>query len=243
MLTAEYMDHMGDDLTVVNIAKVSFAKASSELGEAERRLIGFLARGATVEDWEKIVYRIVDAVEFDEVERIVRGARKMATHWTPFAHPTITLRMAAPVPIRTQCFKHKSGFVENEESRRYISGTPEVFLPTEWRLKPKGSIKQGSAERHPQSAEISEFVEAHYRSALDLYKRMIDDGVCPEQARFVLPQGTVVNWVWTGSLAAFARFYNQRSDGHAQQEIQDLAREVGEIIEPLFPVSWAALTS
>jgi thymidylate synthase (FAD) len=50
-----------------------------------------------------------------------------------------------------------------------------------------------------------------------------------------------VNWIWTGSLAAFARFYNQRVDPHAQKEIQDLAKEVGEIIEPLFPVSWNAL--
>lgn len=71
---------------------------------------------------------------------------------------------------------------------------------------------------------------------------MIEDGVCPEQARFILPQGCEVNWVWTGSLYAFANYYSQRSDSHAQRESQELAAEVDAIIAPLFPVSWAALT-
>ncbi len=71
---------------------------------------------------------------------------------------------------------------------------------------------------------------------------MIADGVCPEQARFVLPQGVQVNWIWTGNLYAFANFYLKRTDAHAQKEIQQLAAMVGEVIAPLFPVSWKALT-
>ena len=77
---------------------------------------------------------------------------------------------------------------------------------------------------------------------VNLYEEAIADGVCPEQARFLLPQGTEVNWVWTGSLYAFANFYNKRSDAHAQVEVQELAKQVDEIIAPLYPVSWAALT-
>lgn len=79
-------------------------------------------------------------------------------------------------------------------------------------------------------------------ACVDYYSQMIKSGICPEQARFILPQGTQVNWVWTGSLYAFANFYNQRSDSHAQKEIQELAEEVSEIIKPLYPVSWATLT-
>ena len=71
---------------------------------------------------------------------------------------------------------------------------------------------------------------------------MVDKGVCPEQSRFVLPQGCEVHWVWTGSLYAFANFYNQRSDPHAQKEIQILAEDIGETMATLYPVSWAALT-
>lgn len=77
---------------------------------------------------------------------------------------------------------------------------------------------------------------------IEMYENMIADGICPEQARFGLPQGCEVNWVWTGSLYAFANFYNQRADSHAQKEIRDLAEEVNQIIAPLYPVSWAALT-
>ena len=150
--------------------------------------------------------------------------------------------MKAPVPIRTQCFKHKQGFIENEESRRYISSKPELYIPEFFRSKPQGSIKQGSGEAHPSSDYWLECYERKCIEALATYEVMIEDGVCPEQARFVLPQGCQVNWIWTGSLAAYSRFYKQRTDPHAQVEIQELAKEVGTIIEELFPYSWKALT-
>lgn len=149
--------------------------------------------------------------------------------------------MKAPIPIRTQCFKHKQGLVENEESRRYISSTPEIFIP-EFRQKPEGSIKQGSAGIHPMNPGIQEAYKYHTEQAVQCYLWMLEAGVAPEQARFVLPQGAMVNWIWTGNLLAFANFFNKRSDAHAQQEIQDLAHAVAAIVEPLFPVSWAALT-
>ena len=78
---------------------------------------------------------------------------------------------------------------------------------------------------------------------IETYLRMIADDVAPEQARFILPQGVFTEWVWTGSLQAWARFYNQRSDPHAQQEIQELAQMVDDIISPLFPVSWGNITN
>ncbi|HBT8866155.1 TPA: FAD-dependent thymidylate synthase, partial [Klebsiella pneumoniae] len=141
----------------------------------------------------------------------------------------------------TQCFKHKQGLVENEESRRYISTTPEIFMP-EFRSKPEGSIKQGSAGIHPENRTWKEVYASHVNAAIHLYEKMIEDDVAPEQARFILPQGVEVNWTWTGNLLAFANFYNKRSDSHAQVEIQQLAEMVREVIEPLFPISWAALT-
>ena len=109
-------------------------------------------------------------------------------------------------------------------------------------MKPEGSIKQGSAGVHPQSDQWLRLYRAQCEDAIQTYLAMIDDNVCPEQARLVLPQGVEVNWMWTGNLEAFARFYRQRTDPHAQVEIQDLAKTIGAIIEPLFPVSWKALT-
>lgn len=131
--------------------------------------------------------------------------------------------------------------MESEESRRYISGPPQYFLPESFRAKAE-NVKQGSGDTHTRSDVWKATYQDHCDYAIATYIAMIEDGVCPEQARFVLPQGCEVNWVWTGSLYAFANFYNQRSDSHAQKEIQDLAAMVDSIIAPLYPVSWAALT-
>ena len=163
-------------------------------------------------------------------------------HITPFQHPQITLRMQAPVPIRTQLFKHKVGLTENEQSRRYIKSTPNLFIPDDFRSAPEGSIKQGSGGIHPHSHVWKEVYTNHCEYAIEQYEMMVEDGVAPEQARFILPQGVEVEWYWTGSLAAFARVYWQRSDSHAQKEVQGIAKMIGDIIEPLFPVSWKALT-
>lgn len=162
-------------------------------------------------------------------------------HWTPFAHTCIQMRMQAPVPIRTQCFKHKSGFVENEESRRYIDSKPEIFLPSEFRLRAE-SVKQGSGATHPHSDKWLRAYEQEAKMCVRIYLEMIDDKVCPEQARLILPQGTEVNWIWTGNVASFARFVKQRTASHAQLEVQYLAHECSRLIQPLFPISWSALT-
>jgi thymidylate synthase (FAD) len=214
-MRAELISVMGDDLMVANVARVSFNKESKEF-----------------------TYRKDKAKGSDEglIEYLAKH-----NHWTPFAHPQIQLRMKAPVPIRTQCFKHKQGFVENEESRRYIESEPELFIPESFRLAPTGNKKQGSDGEHPDNHVWLNMYKNVCNQSISVYNDMIRANVAPEQARLILPQGVYVNWIWTGSLAAFARFYKQRIDNHAQKEIQDLAKEVGSIIEPLFPVSWKAL--
>lgn len=207
---AEYIDHMGNDLSVVRAARVSFAADKGvKWSESDAKLIKYLANH---------------------------------NHWTPFAHTAITLRMKAPVPIRTQCFKHKVGLSENEESRRYISGRPEYFMP-KWR-KSVSNKKQGSGDCFltGDSLILDKMYEDSIQSSILAYEKALHLGVCEEQARFYLPQGCVVNWYWTGSLAAFARFAKQRMDSHAQVEIQELATMVSDIIKPLYPVSWEALT-
>lgn len=232
-MQAQYISHMGDDLSVVNAARVSFDKTS----EWEWECCGKPFQGMSAPECCGLPEpRLKDA----DV-RLIRYLAKH-DHWTPFAHTSISLRMKAPVPIRTQCFKHKQGLVENEESRRYISSTPELFVPEYFRAKPEGSIKQGSGDKHPHSDGAKEAYVAMCMDAIALYESFVESGICPEQARFVLPQGCQVNWIWTGNLYAFANFYLKRTDPHAQVEIQQLAKQVGEIIEPLFPTSWKALT-
>lgn len=248
---AEYIDHMGDDKRVVDVARISFGPLKRETTpEQDASLIRFLANGVTSKDKENILQVISNGFDKSSESKkfalecaqvLYEDIRHQAVHWTPFAHTAITLRMKAPIPVRTQAFKHKQGMVENEESRRYISSTPEIFIP-EFRQKPEGSIKQGSASIHPKNKGLQEAYKFHTEQSVAVYKWMLEEGVAPEQARFILPQGAMVNWIWTGNLLAFANFFNKRSDSHAQQEIQDLAHAVAAIVEPLFPVSWAALT-
>lgn len=241
-MKAIYVAHYLTDRDVANYARQSFAKLADEFSDtANANLIRFLARGMASGDWEKLLVSMTNCTSMEKAKELGTYLRKIPEHWVPFGHPHITLRMSAPIPIRVQAFKHKIGFVESEESRRYISTTPKVYLPDYFRAKAE-SVKQGSGEMHLESTYWRNEYEDSTRRAVDLYERMILNGVCPEQARFVLPQGCEVNWVWTGSLYAFANFYNQRSDPHAQKEIQELASQVDEIIAPLYPVSWNALT-
>jgi thymidylate synthase (FAD) len=144
------------------------------------------------------------------------------------------------------------GFTYNEISRRYVSDEPDFYYPEVWRGKPEGSIKQGSAgvvtklvydhgyreDGVPVGPEYAEFID----NTIDFYNTMLKSGVAPEMARMVLPQSMMTSYYVTGSLAAFARMVKQRKDPHAQLEIQDLAKKIEAVIEPLYPVSWAALT-
>lgn len=246
---AEYVNHMGTDKSVVNAARLSFGvgkETGGELTGADVSLINFLAYGLKTSEREAVIATIAEGYQGIPGDKelaleLYNQIRHQAVHWTPFAHTAISIRMKAPIPIRTQCFKHKQGLVENEESRRYISATPEIFIP-EFRAKPEGSIKQGSGGIHEANDYWKRRYTYHTQEAVALYMKMVDDGVAPEQARMVLPQGAMVNWLWTGNLMAFANFYNKRSDPHAQGEIQELAELVRQVVEPLFPVSWAALT-
>ena len=221
----QYVDHMGDDLTIVNAARVSFNKESS--WDGEQHWTGAVKGKALSEKDQKLIAYLAKH-----------------KHWTPFAHPQITLRVKAPIFIRTQLFKHKVGLTENEVSRRYVSDPPVVYFP-HWRGKPTNGAKQGSEDFMPIDDAyntVGRYYDMSVRDALHTYEQLVKMGVAPEQARSVLPQGTYTEWWWTGSLSAFARVFAQRSDPHAQWECQQYAKAIGEIIQPLFPHSWAALT-
>ena len=186
-----------------------------------------------------------ESTEFTERDGKLVNYLAKHKHWTPFAHPQITLRIKAPIFIRTQLFKHKVGFVENEVSRRYVSDAPEIYVPN-WRGKPTNGAKQGSEDFMPIDDvynTLNRSYEMTAKDALHTYEDLLAKGVAPEQARSVLPQGTYTEWWWTGSLSAFARVYSQRIDPHAQWEVRQYAQAIYDIIQPLYPVSWLALTT
>ena len=231
----ELIDVMGTDLTVCRAARVSFNKQSEwDIDEvAKKRLID---SGSTFNTEELRILSLKDV-------KLIQYLAKH-NHWTPFAHPQITMRVKAPISIRTQLFKHKQGMVENEISRRYVSDEPEIYHPR-WRTSPTNGAKQGSEDFLKFGDEYNTCNTVYdmvIKEAMFAYNTLLAKGIAPEQARFVLPQGTYTEWWWTGSLAAYARVCKLRSDSHAQWEIQQYATAFSDIISPLFRVSWSALT-
>jgi thymidylate synthase (FAD) len=211
-MKAELVDKMGTDLTVVNAARVSFDKESF-----------FNEDGSLNADDTKLINYLAS-----------HG------HWTPASHPIIQMRETVPIFVARQRFKHMVGFTYNEVSRRYVDDTPEFYVPELWRSRPDKSIKQGSGGTHPHTEFWSHCYDEFIDTAEKLYNDMVKDGVAPEQARMVLPQSMLTSYYVTGSLFAWARATKQRVDAHAQYEIQVLGKQWDAIIEPLFPVSWAA---
>lgn len=228
----QLVDKMGDDIMVCNAARVSFSKDTN--WDVDQEAVDRLnASGSSYheEDVRKLS---------DRDTKLIKYLAKHQ-HWTPFAHPQITLRIKAPISIRTQFFKHKQGFVENEISRRYVSFEPEFYYPY-WRGEPTDGAKQGSSDHIRIHPEAEKNFDNAIKLAVYTYNELLRNEVAPEQARFVLPQSMFTEWYWTGSLAAYARFYAQRIEKHAQWEIREYAKAVGEIIRPHFPVSWEYLT-
>lgn len=214
-----YVNHMGDDLSVVNAARVSFNKESSWVG------------GHFKDD------------ELSLSERDAKLIRYLASHghWTPFGHATITLHMKLPMFVQRQIDKHQVGFVVNEVSRRYVDDEPEFYDPGPggWRMRAE-NVKQGSSDETVNEEYNPAYL---YPKMLAAYNEALDVGVAPEMARMLLPMSMYTESWKTGSLYAWANLYNLRIDAHAQKETQEVARQVGEIIEPLFPISWKALTN
>jgi thymidylate synthase (FAD) len=242
-MRVEYITHMGDDLMVVDAARVSFDKKSE--WEA------WPAPAPTMEEHQS--YACGVAPPKPNLKKLSEKDTKLINylakngHWSPFSHPQIQIRVTAPIFIANQLKRSVVGLSINEVSRRYVDDEPTFYIPEKWRGRPSGSIKQGSSDGEisppkfmPASLNISYglFTEIVCR----YYKSMIDAGIAPEMARMVLPQSMNTSWIWTGSLLAFIRIYNQRIDSHSQLESQMIAKQLGEILEAHFPVSFKAWT-
>lgn len=227
-MKADYIDHMGSDLDVVNAARVSFHKESEYVP-------------AFVSDDGKNTFVVPDVLSEADQKLIAYLARHK--HWSPFAHCFAKFRIKAPIFVARQLVKHQIGFAWNEVSRRYVDDTPEFFSPDQWRSRPDASIKQGSGSVCDE--DTSGFCSSVHSQLIDraisTYETLLEEGVAPEQARMVLPQSMYTEWIWSGSLMAWARMCQLRLDPHAQAETAVIADQVGQKMSELFPVSWKEL--
>jgi thymidylate synthase (FAD) len=161
-------------------------------------------------------------------------------HWSPFAHASLQFRIKAPIFVARQLVKHQVGLVWNEVSRRYVDFPPEIYKPTAWRGRPVNS-KQGSDGTVELGPTLDHNLEMTMASCLILYNAMIEKGVAPEQARMVLPQSMMTEWIWSGTVYAFARVCNLRCKSDTQKETQDVANEIDKLADEAFPYCWMYL--
>ncbi len=229
------------------------------LSDRDTKLIQFLARGMTTTDFDEFVTDVSRRgyylMQFgstdirDELIKLLERYRDTPEHWSPFSHPQASFRVAAPIFVARQLQKHTVGLAWNEVSRRYVDAEPTFYVPETWRKRAE-NVKQGSSEeavnlnwQYGAYGSLQADVRGLYEDSLTTYSLMLKAGVCPEQARMVLPQSMMTEWIWTGSLYAFARVCKLRLDSHTQKETRDVAKPISDYMATLFPVSWPALVS
>ena len=202
MTQVTLIDKMGSDLSVVNSARVSFAKQHNTMQDNDERLIKYLATH---------------------------------NHWSPFGHASLQFRIKAPIFVARQLVKHQVGLIWNEVSRRYVSDDPEFFIPFLWREKHENK-KQGSTE-----TEVEYDITPLIKKAKQMYQDMLDNNIAPELARMILPQCMMTEWIWSGTLYAFARVCNLRNKPDVQEETRQITESMNSFLSNGFPISWKYL--
>ena len=219
MINVTYIDHMGSDLSVVNAARVSFGKKSEALGTS----------GVVGEPMTPILN--------DPDKRLIKYLAKHK-HMSPFGHAFASFHVKAPIFVARQLVKHK--FLRwNEISRRYVDDDPEFYKPDEWRGRADDKKQGSEGVIHDEQSNLT--VGYSIARALQDYNSLLEMGVCPEQARMVLPQSTMTEWYWSGSLDALADMCNLRCKEDTQLETRLVANQICDSMHKLFPLSWKAL--
>lgn len=222
MIKATLIDHMGSDLSVVNAARVSFGKES----QAVEWLNYDYPNGNRCGD----LIAVLDGRD----TKLIRYLAKHK-HLSPFGHAFASFHVKAPIFVARQLVKHK--FLRwNEISRRYVDDEPEFYVPEVWRGR-SADKKQGSEG----VVDLGKLEDPQLGVTLNNYNYLLAKGVAPEQARMVLPQSTMTEWYWSGSLDAFASMCKLRCASDTQYESRIVADQISDVMRDLFPVSWDAL--
>ena len=208
----------------------------------EVTLIDYMGSDLTVVNAARVSFgKRKGKAEFDSSDKKLINYLARHNHWSPFGHCSIQFSIKAPVFVARQLVKHQVGLTWNEISRRYVNTEAEFFEPDVWRSAADDK-KQGSSD---EAINISSHSKRVYQQVLLkakwTYEDLLKQGVCPEQARMVLPQSMITEWYWSGTLYAFARVCNLRCKPDAQQETREIANMIDKECGKMFPISWGAL--
>jgi len=215
--SVEYVSHMGSDLTVVNSARVSFGKHKKEINAKDRKLIGYLIKHK---------------------------------HTSTLEHNLVTMRFKVPLFVRSQHHRHRT-WSYNEISRRYTDYKLEFYEPEKFRTQHKSNRQSSNAEGlinpqidmyHPACSQpirwpASKIIKNHVKDSIDLFDKLLSQGICREQARMILPQNLYTEYYGTCNLNNLLKFINLRAHEGAQWEIQKVAEACLEIATELWPIT------
>ncbi len=237
--------HMSTDTSAIPVAvpsPVSIWKSADGLGSIE--VIEVFGSDLTVVNAARVSFNKT-VTEFGPRDAGLIKFLAKHDHISPFFHPQVRLRIKMPIFVAREWYRHTIGFARNEVSRRYVDSEPEVWYPQMDGLRARDpNLKQGSKEDPIENADaVLAQIQSHGEDTVKFYKHLLENGVAPEIARAVLPQGMYTEFIETASLAAYARLWKLRTDPGAQREIQAYARAIETLIMPYFPVSWGALTA
>lgn len=217
----ELVDYMGSDLSVVNAARVSFHKTS---------------------DWDTSHITHEKQFQLSGKDQKLIAYLAKHNHWTPFAHAFLSFRIKAPIFVARQLVKHQVGLAWNEVSRRYVDDEPEFWFEPEYHYRPDNAKQGASPDVHVNSSYHLKKDKELCELALQRYLEKIEDGVAPEEARESLPVNTMTEWIWSGSLAAWARVVRLRVDSHAQRACSEVGQLINAAIPKEFEHSWRVQT-
>ena len=210
----DYVNHMGDDITVVNSARVSFGVEKEELDGKDKKLINYLIkhRHTSTLEHNLITFRFC-------VPLYVRSQHHRHRTWSyneiSRRYTDVNINFYEPKEFRTQ---HKSN--------RQASNAEELINP------------EMVVDCNPGRAEG--LVRLHHATSLSLFNQLIEAGVCREQARGVLPQNLYTEYYGTVNMSNLLKFIDLRTHEGAQWEIQKVAEACLEIATDLFPVTVGA---
>ena len=203
----DYVNHMGDDLTVVNSARVSFGVEKDSLDGRDKKLINYLIRHKHTSTLEHnlITFRFC-------VPLFVRSQHHRHRTWAyneiSRRYTDVNIKFYEPEAFRTQ---HKSN--------RQASNANDLINPSI--LGP--------------AFHASDAIKNHHLESLQLFDRLLKAGVCREQARGVLPQNMYTEYYGTVNLSNLLKFIDLRTHEGAQWEIQKVAEACLDIVTDLFP--------
>ena len=211
----EVVDSLGNDLTVVNSARVSFGKRKKKWDKSDERLVRYLAK-----------YKHYSPFRHLQVQFHIKAPEFVMRQW--YKHV---------VGIETTSSSSTKDHAWNEISGRYVP-VEDFYYPSVWRKQSDDNKQASEGVLDDLQQKRMDGVFNEYMRQLEMaYDRMIDAGMAKEQARIILPLNQYTEVYWTASFQAIMNFIELRNEKTSQIEIQKYAKVLLDLMRDVYPMT------